>query len=802
MRTIYILKYNNYFNRLVKKEETLSEYESFIHYVLDGTNFNKNDGVDTTHVIGVGDYDGEGDYALIVNTDGEIESRWFILDNHRTRGGQFNVVLHRDVVADFYNVILQSPCFIEKATVSPLDVAIYNSENMSFNQIKTSQELIQEDTGLAWLVCYIEKERRIEGTIEKQETLQQTLPVASLEDWDLYQFSNLSGVSPQNRLIIPERYRMIINMATTKNSGKNEIIMNLENIEDTTIISSVKATLGPPWGIVSSDLSGVNEYKIAYSSNNYKNLVKSITPNIIDSVPNLNYKYIYDESTGKKYAIQIVPSNAGNFESNIEPNNSYASIYYDARNRLDSIYGEVNYKNSGVFKIQILGQFYGVIAYEVNEFESISYELAGARQQAPEVFDIFAIPYGLLKLHYIGQGGGSIIYDTREAAIKWVEDIAKRGDDAVYDVQLLPYNPIKEQFSIEAEEDREGYKWGVYDFDESILTDNNIALLYKGNQKPSTIEEFGKNFVLLGFWSNTSKFSLNLSTPKVNVELGDYKIENECSIWRVNSPNWASTFEFNVVKNGGAISGWRVDCHYKPYTPYINVSPIFGGLYGRNFEKEARGLVLSGDFSISRVKGAWESYQLQNKTYEMAFNRQVQSLELQNKQQNVKDIAGAISGTMSGAVSGAIAGSAAGPYGAIAGAVVGGVASGVAGAVDVKMNKELRADQLDLTKDLYGYNLQNIKARPDTLTNVSAINNDNTIFPNLEYYTCTDTEKQALRNKIKYNGMTVMRIGTIAEFIQPQATYIKARLIRLEGTGDDFHIINEISNELYKGVFI
>ena len=63
-------------------------------------------------------------------------------------------------------------------------------------------------------------------------------------------------------------------------------------------------------------------------------------------------------------------------------------------------------------------------------------------------------------------------------------------------------------------------------------------------------------------------------------------------------------------------------------------------------------------------------------------------------------------------------------------------------------------------------------------------------------------DKQALRDKIKYNGMTVNRIGKISQFIQPKPSYIKGSLIRLEDITDDFHMIKAISDELYKGVFI
>ena len=103
---------------------------------------------------------------------------------------------------------------------------------------------------------------------------------------------------------------------------------------------------------------------------------------------------------------------------------------------------------------------------------------------------------------------------------------------------------------------------------------------------------------------------------------------------------------------------------------------------------------------------------------------------------------------------------------------------------------------------MYGYNLGNIQALPTSLTKTSAFTYNNKIFPILEYYTCTDQEKQALRDKIKYNGMTVMRIGTIAEFI-PNAVkqYIKGRIIRLEGIEEDYHFLKAISEEIFKGAF-
>ena len=177
-------------------------------------------------------------------------------------------------------------------------------------------------------------------------------------------------------------------------------------------------------------------------------------------------------------------------------------------------------------------------------------------------------------------------------------------------------------------------------------------------------------------------------------------------------------------------------------------------------------------------------------------------METNNAIQKEREAWQTAAGVIGGGIGGAVAGGIAGPIGAAVGGIVGAGASAIAGARDIELNNKLRNEAIDFSKDNFGYQLGNIKALPDNLTKVSSFNQNNKFFPILEYYTCTETEKQALINKIKYNGMTVMRIGTIAEFIKQEPTYIKGQLIRLETVQEDTNYINEIANEINKGVFI
>jgi hypothetical protein len=142
------------------------------------------------------------------------------------------------------------------------------------------------------------------------------------------------------------------------------------------------------------------------------------------------------------------------------------------------------------------------------------------------------------------------------------------------------------------------------------------------------------------------------------------------------------------------------------------------------------------------------------------------------------------------------------PYGMAIGAVAGGVASLGGGIADLSTNQALRNEALDYAKDMYGYRLGNIQATPLSLTKVSSFDINNKIYPFVEYYTCTPVEKNALRNKIKYNGMTVMRIDTLNNFISNEESYVKGKLIRIEDTIEDYHIVNELGREVNLGFFI
>ena len=159
---IYFLEnFNNYYNRIIKRYDSISDYISNSKdYAVRGenldasvlgskgpVNFNINDGINANLTY---NYDKnqawQPDYVVVCDLNDKILSRWFVMEAMRTRRGQYSITLHRDVIADNYNAVIEAPCFIEKATLQTGNNLIFNPENMTYNQIKDSNEILLKDS--------------------------------------------------------------------------------------------------------------------------------------------------------------------------------------------------------------------------------------------------------------------------------------------------------------------------------------------------------------------------------------------------------------------------------------------------------------------------------------------------------------------------------------------------------------------------------------------------------------------------------------------------------------------------------
>lgn len=65
-----------------------------------------------------------------------------------------------------YDLILNAPMIINKGMVPLSSNLIFNSEGMSFNEIKTSEELINDESSrFPWIVLYMAKNAAAQSNI-------------------------------------------------------------------------------------------------------------------------------------------------------------------------------------------------------------------------------------------------------------------------------------------------------------------------------------------------------------------------------------------------------------------------------------------------------------------------------------------------------------------------------------------------------------------------------------------------------------------------------------------------------------
>ena len=792
LSNIYLLQYNNYFNRKVKRLATPAEYIAEAVCVTPNASFNPGDGVTTQHVINTGI---ACDYCVVTNqSDTEIESRWFVIESTRTRGGQYQYTLKRDVIADYYNMIIDSPCYIEKATLQPNDPFIFNPEGNGFNQIKTSETLLKDHYSVPWIIGYY----NIGGDSPTTVTGKTTVDVGNVyETYDnLDAFHAKYPVGPYNNDInyiiaaeytanysqlLPIRYyRQLVHFEFLPDFVQTVSFSNTQ-------VSSASYKLITNTASPNAESVGKVYTPAAYSSvyNQINSTIKSLKNgvdynNIIDisdKVFKIGNKYYTCKTTIKnKYKLADFPINSGAYL--ILKNNFISNGYTWDDTKPDNPFAfQVNYDSISYELVETLG-------------ESITVTLDDTKNSLKDQpWKMFAIPYGS---YYLKDTNGEYYkVDGAEIALNLATDLAKTTS-AVYDVQILPYT-IKNGF------------WSFTEpwHDELPVFEFKGILDAQGQQTNKyEIEYFNTNAGPKGFiwYPTTSSFrnTIKLDNPVVITEP---KIQNECDMYRLVGPNYSGGFEFSAAKNGG-ISQFEINCTYLPVSPYIHINPTFGGLYGQDFD-DARGLICQGNFSISTVSDAWKNYVIQNKNFNEMFNRELENMEVSRSIQKKQEIANVIVGTLGGAVSGGTGGALlGGGIGAAIGGVVGGAASLAGGIADMKFSQQLYDESKSFKKDMRDYSLANIRALPQTLSKTSAYNIDNKYFPFLEYYTCTDKEKQALRDQIKYTGMTVMRTGKISEFLQEDYSYVQGKMILLEEINDDTHLSMAIADEIMRGVYI
>lgn len=803
---LILYKGNNYYNRRIVRAINQEEYELELGFTplaaVESLAFIQNDGITTSQII---NYDHEsygfGDYAIVYNTSQDIDSRWWVVKSTVIRNGQVRLDLLRDVIADWYDEIMTAPTFIKKGFPQSInDPAIFNNEDMSYNQIKQNEYFIKDETQCGWYVGYIPKKTKLGDTnisvpgygVAVSNTYD------TLEEYEYSQYTSSNPYIGDYTDIIHNIYVYVQNdfSGTTLycagfddgGARKNPNVSGYKTqiwTPDGVVVRDVNQSSSPRgFRTLSGFLWGDDFWSQASTIGNWKKLSYSVTGAHTETDTNNFFNSQNDR------VISV-----GGVTKRVKISQTTITRTVDAEN--GSGYGQNAFKlaaqtnlSTTEFSGKVASITFSATAYYVS-YEDVtvkdsSYKIPADRTPTADVpYDVFAIPAGPIRA--FGEPYYSIPSnpDLSKRLASAIANTLVSGQDAeLYDIQYLPYCPLADEF--------------LYP---GVIDNNSLNKGATIDVDFMTIADTPNNWTMV-IYASQSSFTKKIDDYKIYTknDVEGFKVDNECDIYRLCSPNYNGQFEFSATKNGG-VKAWNISFTCKPFTPYIRIAPDFGRLYGKDFG-DARGLICGGDFSISQTNDAWRSYELNNKNYQVMFDRQIQNMEVNNSIQRGLDITNAVVGTAGGGASGFMIGNVAGK-----GPLVGGITAGVsaaAGIADIFLNERMRAEQMDYTKDQFGYQLQNIQALPYSLTKVGSQNTDYKVWPFVEKYTCSEIEKEALRSKLRWNGYTIERIGTIENFLNPNVedTFIQGKLIRLELPERDSHIVDVINTELQTGVYI
>lgn len=784
MSTLYLLQYNNYFNRTIKRESSISNYITGRTYrKIDDINFFYNDNVNTVQTINynapISTPETQFDYLLVDNNIYGL-SRWFIIENKWNRKGQQILTLRRDLVVDFFNTYITQPLFAEKGCLSTYTSAtipiISNPENIQVSKILKSKTNLA--TSNRAIVGYID--RTYNGEVIALNT--NAIYIKGWEDLGLEDVIGQTLVVASGTKI----FRMYINDTPLANVNATGALYQVP-LEGSTYTYALcdspiqcryyrthnsDDTPKKTWAELNSIVAGFIK-----SGSTLTNLGEQLSSLAGTSTEKDTAKY----KLAEQYFNTPIVLNNKIYKLSVSDNSYNESISLDSNvgaqiknaisltEYIGDKWSATAYVDENSAQLQHLVHRYVITAVEQTNAQvpRIQFTSIASRGHCGQPYDIF--------------------YMTDSDSHRQLAGIiASRlySSGALYDIQLLPYAP---------------------------------DITSASNYTKQTVTFEGSSVDI--YWmKKTNAVHTSTSYTKSYTTALDGKLGCLCDTVRICSPNHANSWDFNPAVNGG-VTGWTIRMTFKPFTPYIHCKPNFNTdwMYGMAYDEDPRGLICGGSFSFPLVSDKWASYQINNKAYYDSFNRDIENLNTTQDAQRVNEIAQIAVGALQGGVTGAGIGNYLSGGNGVAtgvGAVAGTALSLAGGIADYNMNEKLRNEAIDYRKDQFGFNSQNMIASPRTLARTDAFDIDwnGTIY--IEFYSASDAEKENIKNKLKYNGWSInygLSTSNTTLFtdgiksllniaVNGQSSYVKGQLIYTTQY-DDTHVFNELANEFYKGFY-
>lgn len=822
--TVYFYKFNNYYNRIIRRYDTLEDYGTPLA-TQENCNFVHGDGVNSEFTFNkASNIADTPDYVIVKDYKNKL-SRWFVTNSFKTRDRQDKLTLRRDLISDFYGDIVEySPCLIRKGYVPQTSPFIFNDEGVQYNKKKETEILIKDRSNCSYIIGFISNtdfdssDAEVHGTIKDDNY---NYVYADLNDFPYKNYVEGAGNTHSNSAKIIKDNNANSNIyfslkftgypLLSTNAYNGEMIFNMSNgfkkptfytsNYSTTVYDGLYTQSGSDNDIiVKCSLQNASQYPYPVDTakyllnNNYPpKLLTKINPTTIINIAkpcfNLN-ENIYDEISaynGKRIKIGNIVYNV-TLKANTEVNqvisyNQYdpaiSSVFdslrtYFTTNRPSSAQMSgtgytIDYNNGDVSPQQSQIKIMATTVSYYLEFTTAESDIKTTIQKATDRTHLTSQPYDMFMLinedNVPYKVGVTDYVSNHEVNINMAQAICQASGNGAFDIQIVPFNPMQGTI---LDDDTLNF----YGFDVHAITNSN--------------DDVVGHYIMC----NSSDLKLKLEKDELKFNPENYKEDYNLKQYRLCSPNQETMFEFSPAMNEG-IETWEISANYRPYASYIKVQPTWKGLYGNatyNNLTDFRGLVYNSSLCVTQLSEAWATYISSNKNYQQLFDNQVGTL---TKTQDIQlkameDTLGLRSYT---------------------GMPIGSILRVIGGSKDIDMTRELNNLAIQKMETDFKYQMDNIKSMPTTIKKLTNITEDTRIFPFIEVYSATPDEVDSFRYKMKYTGYTIMTTGKIIDYCKDnEETFIQADLIRLDLSRSeesaDNHIANEIASELAKGIYI
>lgn len=821
--TVYFYKFNNYYNRIIKRYDTIAEYGDPL-----GTQTNANfvhaDGINTSFTFNKGmSLVDTPDYVIVLDYNNDI-SRWFVTNSYKNRSGQDSLTLRRDLIADFYSDIIKySPCLIRKGYVPQSNPLIFNDEGVKYNKIKREEIMIKDESNCSYIVGFIANNATaiptITGTIKADNY---DFSYASLSDFPLHDYVEGAGNNHTEsaRIAINNNFsgRVFYGLkyswkskATTR-TGNSEIFFNAggwnlptgvipsyssveeankmyynESAMENTV--RLQGKIGP---ITETDFGlrdiVIRKYYEAFKEKinlNYVNIVSNakailqLNESKYAELAEYNGKRIKVGSTIYKCTLissspVTIDRNSVNFPSSAWSDLATAiNRYIPTSTELSQAvlsYQELEYISNSTKEytandLRVICQTQQVYLQFAEEPVDITTSLDSPSNRThliEQPFDMFCL---INESNISYKVGVNNYVSNHEVNLNMAIAICEATGGSALDIQVVPFNPIQG----------------------AILADGTINWL---NYDSHEIKDTNNNVVGHYVMCSSADFKLVLNKDELKFHPENYKKDFNLNQYRLCSPNQETVFDFSPSMNDG-IDTWEVTVNYRPYASYIKIQPTWKNMYGEaeyNGKTDFRGLVYNSSLCVTQLNNEWSNYVSNNKNFQQLFDNQINTL---TKSQQIQ--LSAMEDTLG--------------WRSYTGMPISSIARVVGGMRDIDMQRELNNVALNKMESDFKYQMDNIQSMPHTIKKLTNINGDTRVFPYIEIYSCSEEEEESFDLKMRYTGYTIMTTGYIWNYLQLGVeTFVQADLIRLdlsrsEETADN-HMAVEIAAELEKGIFI